>query len=68
MLSFFRLNILESDRGKMKESERGNNIDSESREAEKIGPHFSACISVGFDATIEQKMKSRPRGALITPP
>lgn len=31
MLSFFRLNILESDRGKRKESERGNDIDSEQR-------------------------------------
>lgn len=52
----------------MKESERGNDIDSESREAEKIGPHFSASISAVFDVTIEQKMKCRPRVALITLP
>lgn len=67
MLSFLRLNILESDRGKMKESERGNDIDSESREAEKIGPHFYASIYAVSDMAIEQKMNCG-RGALITLP
>lgn len=67
-LSFFWLNILQSVRGKMKKAERENDIDSESGEAEKIGPHFSASLSAFSDVATEQKMKCGPRGSLVTLP